>query len=89
LIISHVPYCSKNGILHEATGLGNRIYVVVEIEGHLYLTRGATFSYYEFPYEERLTDERWLNMMQNNEIAPVDWIHEISIEYNDNDNEQQ
>ena len=85
----NVPYCSKNGILHEATGLGNRIYVVVEIEGHLYLTRGATFSYYEFPYEERLTDERWLNMMQNNEIAPVDWIHEISIEYNDNDNEQQ
>ena len=40
--------CNKNGILHIATGNANNIYVVVEIEGNLYLTRGATFSYYEF-----------------------------------------
>ena len=51
--------CNKNGILHIATGNANNIYVVVEIEGNLYLTRGATFSYYEFvqPLGTRLTDE--------------------------------
>ena len=53
--------CNKNGILHIATGNANNIYVVVEIEGNLYLTRGATFSYYEFvqPLGTRLTDEEW------------------------------
>lgn len=33
--------CNKNGILHIATGNANNIYVVVEIEGNLYLTRGG------------------------------------------------
>lgn len=55
--------CNKNGILHIATGNANNIYVVVEIEGNLYLTRGATFSYYEFvqPLGTRLTDEEAKN----------------------------
>ena len=58
--------CNKNGILHIATGNANNIYVVVEIEGNLYLTRGATFSYYEFvqPLGTRLTDEEWQKMLE-------------------------
>ena len=58
--------CNKNGILHVATGNANNIYVVVEIEGNLYLTRGATFSYYEFvqPLGTRLTDEEWQKMLE-------------------------
>jgi hypothetical protein len=75
----NVPKCPKNAILHEATGFGNVIHVLVEIEGKLYLTRGATFSYYEFPYEERLTDERWYDMLRQKEIAPVDWMDEITV----------
>jgi hypothetical protein len=77
----NVPRCPNNGILHEATGLGNVIYVVVEFEGRLYLTRGATFSYYEFPYEKRLTDEEWLGKVKQNEITSVDWMKEVMINY--------
>lgn len=75
----NIPRCNKNGILHEATGLGNRIYVVVEIEGHLYLTRGAVFSHYEFPYPERLTDEQWLEMTRKNTMEPNGWTNEIIV----------
>jgi hypothetical protein len=71
----NVPNCPKNGILHAATGLGNRIYVIVEIEGHLYLTRGAVFSYYEFPFYKRLTDEEWLDMLRQGQAPkPADWM---------------
>jgi hypothetical protein len=65
--------CNKNGILHEAVGNVNSIYVVVEIEGNLYLTKGAVYSYYEFvlPFGNRLTDEEWQKMLNNNKNAPV------------------
>lgn len=64
--------CNKNGILHIATGNANNIYVVVEIEGNLYLTRGATFSYYEFvqPLGTRLTDEEWQKMLEKRKHPP-------------------
>ena len=65
--------CNKNGILHIATGNANNIYVVVEIEGNLYLTRGATFSYYEFvqPLGTRLTDEEWQKMLEEKKAPAV------------------
>ena len=69
--------CSKDGILHEATGLANAIYVVVEIDGELYLTRGATYSYYEFvrPLTERLTDEAWQQMLFDKKAPAVpEWF---------------
>lgn len=75
----NIPYCPKNAILHEATGFGNTIHVLVEINGLLYLTRGATFSYYEFPYKERLTDEAWLELLNNKAVESVDWMDEIII----------
>lgn len=64
--------CNKNGILHIATGNANNIYVVVEIEGNLYLTRGATFSYYEFvqPLGTRLTDEEWQKCWKKRKHPP-------------------
>lgn len=57
--------CPKDGILYEATGFPNEIYVVVEMNGQYYLTRGATYSYYEFvrPMGDRLTDEQWQDML--------------------------
>jgi hypothetical protein len=78
----NVPDCSKNGILHVATGNANNIYVVVEIGGYLYLTRGATFSYYEFTEElgTRLTDEEWQERLEGKEAPPIpEWMHEIII----------
>ena len=75
--------CNKNGILHVATGNANNIYVVVEIEGNLYLTRGATFSYYEFvqPLDKRLTDEEWQKMLEEKKAPAVpEWMKNILIE---------
>lgn len=41
------------------TGYFDNIYVVVPIEGKLYLSRGAVYSTYEFISGTRLTDEEW------------------------------
>lgn len=58
--------CDKCGILYEATGNADAIYVIVEIDGKTYLTRGATYSYYEFVNEldKRLTDEEWQERLE-------------------------
>lgn len=55
---------SSGGYLEAAVGTANEIYVVVPIGGKLYLTRGAVFSFYEFISNERLTDERWQQMLK-------------------------
>ncbi|MHA1217841.1 MAG: DUF3160 domain-containing protein [Candidatus Heimdallarchaeaceae archaeon] len=60
-------------------GVGNPfvIYVVVQDHrGNLRLTKGATFSYYEFiqPMENRLTDEGWQDMLDNNPPSLPEWI---------------
>lgn len=78
----NVPGCSKNGILHVATGNVNNIYVVVEIEGLLYLTKGATLSYYEFvePLGTRLTDEEWQERLEKGQAPPVQkWMEDLII----------
>lgn len=58
--------------LQEAVGYGNEIFVVVEINGLLYLTRGAVLSYYEFkhPSGDRLTDEKWQSILLNGDNPP-------------------
>ena len=52
-------------VLEEAVGNPMVIYVAVEIEGKIVLTRGGIFSYYEFiqPLDDRLTDEAWQQML--------------------------
>ena len=83
--------CNKNGILHIVTGNANNIYVVVEIEGNLYLTRGATFSYYEFvqPLGTRLTDEEWQKMLEEKKAPAVpEWMKSILIEKEPHVNER-
>ena len=79
----NVQECEKNGILHVATGNVNNIYVVVEINGYLYLTKGATFSYYEFvqPLGTRLTDEEWQKMLEEKRAPSIqEWMKDIIIE---------
>lgn len=76
----NVDDCPKDGILHEATGKVNDIYVIVNIDGYLYLTKGATFSYFEFvrPLNTRLTDEQWQEILEKKETPayPV-WMLDI------------
>lgn len=54
----------KGGYLEAGVGPAHEIYVVVPINGKLYLTRGAVFSYYEFESGSRLTDEEWQKMLK-------------------------
>ena len=54
-------------VLYNAVGPADVIYVIVEIDGYLYLTRGAVFSYREFhdAYDTpRHTDEEWQEMLK-------------------------
>ncbi|MEZ4850443.1 MAG: DUF3160 domain-containing protein [Bacteroidia bacterium] len=72
------------GVLHVGVGPVNDIYVVVEIEGYLYLTRGAVFSYYEFlePMGSRLTDEEWQARIKQGKIPEVpEWVKDIIFQY--------
>ena len=57
---------TSGGMGYLEVGVGNaaEIYVVVPIDGKLYLTRGAVFDYFEFIGNERLTDEAWQNMVK-------------------------
>ena len=68
-------------ILFEAVGDADEIYVVVEIGGYLYLTRGAVLSYREFVQpinEPRLTDEEWQKQLESNPRKGVpEWMKPI------------
>lgn len=47
------------------------------IDGKLYLTRGAVFSYYEFISLERLTDEKWQEMLRKASTSDLqEWVPE-------------
>ncbi len=73
----------SHSILYEAVGLADEIYVVVEIEGMLYLTRGAVLSYREFTRPttmQRLTDEEWQESLEGNPREGVpQWMEEIIV----------
>ncbi len=54
---------AQNDILEAGVGYVDRIYVVVPINGKLFVAQGGVFSYYEFkqPRSNRLTDDEWRN----------------------------
>jgi hypothetical protein len=60
-------------VLEEAVGRPMVIFVAVQIEGQVILTRGGIFSYYEFtwPIDDRLTDEAWQDMLTEGEAPPL------------------
>jgi len=75
--------CDKCGILTEATGNADAIYVVVNIGGWIYLTRGAVFSYYEFvnPLNTRYTDEEWQERLEKGKApAREPWMTPLIID---------
>ena len=73
-------------ILFEAVGDADEIFVVVEIGGYLYLTRGAVLSYREFiqPIDQpRLTDEEWQEQLEKNPRKGVpEWMKRIVVPLN-------
>jgi len=71
----------NKGILEIGTGLADDVYVLVEINGYLYLTRGAVFSYREFTTEgvnTRMNDEEWQKHLETHPRYGVpEWMNEI------------
>ena len=64
--------------LEEAAGAVDEIYVIVEINGKPYLTKGAVYSYYEFNSGQPMTDEDWKEQITSGKTParPV-WMNEI------------
>ena len=73
----------NKSILYAATGPAYEIYVVVNIDGGRYLTRGAVLSYREFQRsidEQRLTDEEWQQLLKQQPDRGVpSWMKEIIV----------
>lgn len=64
-------------VLEEGVGSPFNLYVIINDERGVRIYRGAVFSYYEFkhPMEDRLTDEKWQEMGENNERPnQPDWV---------------
>lgn len=64
-------------VLEEGVGSPFNIYVIINSARGVRICRGAVFSYYEFkhPMEDRLTDEKWQKMGENNERPnQPDWV---------------
>ena len=67
-------------VLEVGTGDPYVIYVIVQDhKGKLRLTRGGSFSYFEFkhPMEDRLSDEGWHEMLDTNPPDLPEWIQNI------------
>ena len=70
-------HTARGNALEEAVGYADELYALVEMEGYLYITRGAVFSYYEFTQSapDRLTDEKWQEMLRAGKApARPGWI---------------
>jgi len=66
--------------LEEAVGMGDDIYVIAEINGIPYLTKGTVFSYYEFTSESPLTDEAWQSqLLSGQEPKRPEWTKSVMI----------
>lgn len=73
----------NKSILYEAIGDADEIYVVVEIGGYLWLTRGAVFSYREFERsidEQRMNDEEWQQYLEYHPRSGVpEWMNPLIV----------
>lgn len=66
IYVRNVSGSSTNGDLYAASGNVHQLYVVVQIGGYLYLTRGAAFTYHEFPLppNQEFTNEDWSDLLR-------------------------
>ena len=68
---------------YEGVGNADEIYVIIELQGYLYLMRGGVFSYREFtrPYgEQRMNDEEWQKKLETEpRLGIPEWMKEIIV----------
>ncbi len=75
-------HTSSGEVLEEGNGRAGAIYVVVPIQGKLYLTRGAIYTQYEFihPSSDRMTDEKWQKLLKGNQFPKIgEWTKSFFI----------
>ncbi len=68
-------------VLEEGVGYIKPMAVAYKMpEGHIVIGVGPVFSYYEFkhPMGDRLTDEKWREMLKNNPPADPEWTKSFS-----------
>lgn len=74
---------SQKAVLYEAVGPAYNIYVIVEIDGQLWLTRGGVFSYRELERPTnmpRLTDEEWQKWLESHpDDGTPSWMKDIIV----------
>jgi len=68
-------------VLEEGVGHIKTLIVAYKLpHGHILVGVGPVFSYYEFkqPMQNRLTDETWREMLQDNPQAEPEWVKNFS-----------
>jgi len=79
----NIDGCGKSGILYEAIGAPQMVYALINVDGLVYLMRGAVYSYHEFvrPLDDRLTDEMWQQMINDGQRpGSPSWMKPYTIE---------
>ena len=73
----------EKAVIYEAVGPAYEIYVIVEMQGQLWLTRGGVFSYRELerPLDmPRLTDEEWQqHLLTHPDDGTPAWMNDIIV----------
>jgi len=73
--------CNTELVLEEGVGYVKLILVAYRVpDGRILLGAGPVFSYYEFkhPMDDRLTDEAWKELLQDNPPDMPEWVREIT-----------
>ncbi|MBD3388653.1 MAG: DUF3160 domain-containing protein [Candidatus Altiarchaeales archaeon] len=66
-------------VLEEGVGYVDLVIVAYKVpDGRVILGAGPVFTYYEFkhPMADRLTDEKWRQMLQDNPPVKPEWMHD-------------
>lgn len=81
-IIADVHTDGNSGqVLEEGVGYVKLMVVVYKVpDGRILIGAGPVMSYYEFkqPMNDRLTDEKWRDILGSNPPEEPEWIHEFS-----------
>ncbi len=64
-VVTDVATDPNGSVLEVGSGRISDIYVIVNVDGSLRIARGGVYTFYEFqqPLSERLTDEKWREML--------------------------
>ena len=73
----------EKSVMYAAVGAADEIYCVAEVEGYLWLMRGAVLSYRETTQNldaPRMTDEEWQNLLEHTpDMDRPAWMQDIIV----------